>query len=247
MRLRVFEQSQLSKDMERVVLPQATEVSYSDPTLGPPSGRARTSPGSSPVPNTFYVTFSPYEYLWIEEPVTFEFRVPMSYSAMPPAVSCKSEAFVAKYGDRVNIDSSGQVMLNILQLGTCAWMRGYTISDVIHCIHHKLQLPDMPQVRIIAPTPTATSPTARLRKTESSSGLPSTAPAVASGDFGLQGKRPTMEDQTVCIDRLPTVDGKAVGFYAVYDGHGGATASKFASERVHHHFTEHLRAGLDIR
>lgn len=33
-----------------------------------------------------------------------------------------------------------QVMLNILRLGSCAWMRGYTISDVIHCIHHKLQV-----------------------------------------------------------------------------------------------------------
>ena len=196
-----------------------------------PAGTAISFPDGS-TSSTFLVTFQPNQHLTIADTVTFEFRVPFSYSAMPPAVTCVSGW---EKGCPVAIDDGGRLQLNILQLGDSGWIRGYTISDVIHSIHQKLLVADMPQVKVI-PSPAATSRWSTP-----------TTPALASGEFGLQGKRPTMEDQTVCIDRLPLRDSsRKISFYAVFDGHGGATASKYASERLHVHLISNLDGGVDL-
>lgn len=44
-------------------------------------------------------------------------QVPISYSAMPPTVSCKDEAFTSKFGDKLEVDASGQVTAPTASVG----------------------------------------------------------------------------------------------------------------------------------
>jgi hypothetical protein len=210
-------QANLARDLEGIVLPSGASLSFPDASNN----------------STFVVTFQPHEHLSIKAPVAFEFRVPLSYAAMPPAVTCIQGW---EGGCPVEVDDGGRLKLNILQLGDAGWIRGYTLSDVIHCIHQKLQLADYPHVKVIASPGTSTSRSGAA------------GPLLLSGEFGLQGKRPTMEDQTVCIDRLSLADAsRKISYYAVFDGHGGAVASKYASDNLHRHFGAFIDAGQTIR
>ena len=170
----------------------------------------------------------------------------MGYNAVPPVVTCLSGEFIDKHGSKASVEASGQVALNICQLGgPSGWSRGYTISDVVHCIHQKLLILGVPRVRIVASgTGGSDSPLARSHLRS----LPSVGPPprLSSGQHGLQGKRPTMEDETVCADSM-TAGGSSVGFYAVYDGHGGSQASSFVKAHLHTAFIDNMRKGQDMR
>ena len=65
-----------------------------------------------------------------------------------------------------------------------------------------------------------------------------------------QGRRPSMEDAYVALERLAPPPNWAAAwpsasFYAVYDGHAGAEASAFARTTVHRHFLRHLADARD--
>lgn len=50
--------------------------------------------------------------------------------------------------------------------------------------------------------------------------------------------RKTMEDATVMIDKFG--NNPELGYFAVFDGHGGPEASKTAAESVHKIILEHI-------
>ena len=61
-----------------------------------------------------------------------------------------------------------------------------------------------------------------------------------------RGRRSTMEDAHVMLQRLPPPPGISgehwpnISFAAVYDGHGGAEAADFARQHLHRHLVRHL-------
>ena len=62
-----------------------------------------------------------------------------------------------------------------------------------------------------------------------------------SGACGVQGKRETMEDAHVLIDKIPGVpEHIPSGLWAVYDGHGGIEVSKMAEQMFHVKFQKML-------
>lgn len=100
---------------------------------------------------------------------------------------------------------------------------------------------------------------------------------LQSGHFGLQGRRPTMEDNAVWYDFLPIKPSSttasrpasafhaegdmtdpvsvhasggytptAVGFFGVFDGHGGTAASDFAASRLHELVVARLSRGASV-
>jgi serine/threonine protein phosphatase PrpC len=96
--------------------------------------------------------------------------------------------------------------------------------------------------------------------------------SCASGHFGLQGRRPTMEDQAVAVDDLPIAAAQSptmgtsgeggsggataasrgsdellhVALYGVYDGHGGTRAAEYTRQRLHQAVAARIAAGKEI-
>lgn len=61
-----------------------------------------------------------------------------------------------------------------------------------------------------------------------------------TGFGGLQGYRPSMEDEEVAFQDLGLSDHVPVSFYAVYDGHGGRDCAAFLHEELHLSFVHQL-------
>ena len=59
-----------------------------------------------------------------------------------------------------------------------------------------------------------------------------TCNGLAYGVSGMQGWRVDMEDSHACIEEVAE-DLKDHSLFAVFDGHGGSFAAKFAAEAVH--------------
>lgn len=69
----------------------------------------------------------------------------------------------------------------------------------------------------------------------------------ASAACGDQGQRESMEDTHVLLDRIPGVpETIPSGFWAVYDGHGGAEVSRMAEQFLHVRFQKMLINALII-
>eukprot|EP00941_MAST-03F_sp_MAST-3F-sp1_P000440 g440.t1 len=69
---------------------------------------------------------------------------------------------------------------------------------------------------------------------------------TSSSSYELKGMRSTMEDACVRVDRMMLQGGipSRKAFYAVFDGHGGSAASRFAGSHMHEHFSEELQKGV---
>lgn len=221
-----------------------------------PDGVSMT--GQAPDFGRFVLTFSPHESRWIKTDFQFEFRIPISYASMPPVVTCKTPSDAhyrqreyllslpapdgsdgkfseADMDDAELIDSSGKVMLCLLQFETNGWNNTYTLTDVVYALQQLLAVPARP---VIGRLPRSEHP---LLRSPGPAGVP-----LLAGEAALRGKRPTMEDEATCIAALDAkgcrvVGGHPVGFFAVFDGHGGDNASKHFSANLHGVFVEHLR------
>ncbi len=74
---------------------------------------------------------------------------------------------------------------------------------------------------------------------------PLMVPCPLSAACGAQGKRDTMEDTHVLLDRIPGVpEHVASGLWAVFDGHGGAEVARMAEKTLHVRFQKMLVQAL---
>lgn len=60
-----------------------------------------------------------------------------------------------------------------------------------------------------------------------------------------QGRRPSMEDRAVAVER--TVAGRAATFLGVYDGHGGSEVADLAAAELHERFFDALARDVEPR
>lgn len=179
----------------------------------------------------FVITFSPATHLAIDSRVSFEVRVPLSYPSVPPLVACLDVAAAVRAGAHVKeaLDDSGKVTLRILNFDG-GWNRSYTLSHVNWALHVLLKREGVPTVT----------------KLPSSSPLALGSIQQEAGHFGRRGRRQTMEDATCAFPKLSSSHRHPLGFYAVFDGHGGAKMAEYASKHLHHHLLEGLEAGLPM-
>jgi serine/threonine protein phosphatase PrpC len=82
------------------------------------------------------------------------------------------------------------------------------------------------------------------KMTESRSPEISSSITLRHGVASLQGARKTMED---CHNTIPLlkVNGNTLSYYAIFDGYGGALASKFCEENMHTILVKHLSSIAD--
>jgi hypothetical protein len=116
------------------VLPPATRV------VAAGEGGSGASGGGGGAPTRFTATFYPHPHLWIDRPVVYDFRIPMSYPALPPIVACADADFVAASAARASLDpATGRVTVGVLTMETMGgWMRMYTLADAVHCVRRTL-------------------------------------------------------------------------------------------------------------
>ncbi|KAG9414369.1 hypothetical protein AC1031_013568 [Aphanomyces cochlioides] len=91
-------------------------------------------------------------------------------------------------------------------------------------------------------TPTSSIGSATLPMTPTCLGhIHDTSLSITYGAASISGRRAINEDRVACIVHGETSD-VSIGFFAVYDGHGGANVSDYLSTNLHHHVFEHLDA-----
>lgn len=220
------------QDLNALVLPPAVEVFCN----GTPLDEVLQNKFNQVTEMT--VTFHPHERLWLDKDVTFHIRIPLTYPSMPPIVTCTTAAFISEYRDVARLDESGKPTLRILNAD--GWCRLYTISHVVYSLHSLLVMKGLSDTLMVACPPSAKI---------------CTEIKTYSGSCELQGCRPTMEDALVKLDNLQSsasqsdssIRGHAYAMYAVYDGHGGSTSSRFAQQHLSEHVVELLSEGKSAR
>jgi len=169
--------------------------------------------------NEFEISLLPSEDTKNEKPLVFRVMCCSDYPNKPPVVKAKNEADFP----------SGTHINKIRILEEDVWSFTYNLACVAHSIRRRFA------------RRTASRVVRRLfRDTEA---------CVLLGRGGFcerKGRRRTMEDSSVCMDRLPVpFRGKTSCFYAVFDGHGGDEAAKFAGRMLHTFVARGLGEGLN--
>lgn len=227
----VIQSERLAKDVETLALPDGATI------VSAAAGHQR-----------FTLRFDTHDSRWHEVPVEFDFRVPMTFPGVPPTVQCKTAGMhemLRSYmesistvtdGDAVETDTieeGGRVALSLLKFEGGGWASEYTLSDIVFAVQQLLAVPGRAVTgHIKCDSPIRSAGTVRTEW----------------GECGLQGRRPTMEDEVACHPTLdagtnPAAPGGTVGYFAVYDGHGGDAAARHFSSSLHAAVSARLRGG----
>eukprot|EP00938_MAST-03A_sp_MAST-3A-sp1_P001015 g1015.t1 len=173
--------------------------------------------------DAFELCVLPAEDTKNEKPLTFLVSAGSDYPNKPPTVSALNET---DFPSGTNINK-----IRILEQDV--WSITYNLACVVHSIRRRFVKRNV------------SSSVRRLFR--------DTKPCVLLGRGGFcerKGRRRTMEDQSVCMDRLPVPfyrqrKKRNPCFYAVYDGHGGQEAAKFAGRILHTFVARGLSEGLN--
>ncbi len=188
---------------------------------------------------SFTFTVHPSDNLWINEKIIVEVKVTTMYPADPPEVYFKNEFSARSLIHRsssssltVSDSETGEVSSKLLTRD--GWNRSYDFCCVYHSVKRFFEIP---QAEILDGAIYQ-----RYMNMLSPSNEQTVAWKVKMASHELQGKRRTMEDQISLIGNILNYEAPSFNssngelfsplrFAAVFDGHGGAGASKyFANE-----------------
>ncbi|XP_030461397.1 probable protein phosphatase 2C 27 [Syzygium oleosum] len=143
---------------------------------------------------------------------------------------CPPSSFKANYGEGdlvVTADEKGEVLVDLKQppIGKPPRHR-MSSSQLSSAVELELET----GVVTVEPSSDEHPP--------SSDEHPPFVPVFRSGSYSNIGRKPSMEDEHICIDNLPQHLGAAAefpcpgAFYGVFDGHGGTDAASFVRENI---------------
>lgn len=178
--------------------------------------------------DAFVLVVKSSEELRISDDVTFAFEVPQQYPRCPPKVT---------KGTGVNVP-------RVRMLDRDVWMFNYRLDCVAHALRRALYKKKRTRTRV--------RHIGRTTSTADSTSKGGVAIVASRGYvYERRGRRRSMEDASVCMDRIPIPSIKGfvkssmpVGFYAVYDGHGGSEASKFVGRTMPSFVSRYIGEGL---